>query len=257
MISPAGSCRLLEPEQHGVLAAALVDAPHTVQSIHMLRRGLCRAYVAGDPAKFDGAILQPIDWPEEPAGFGSDPELLWELLQLVQGWTCIIVDSECAPPLGTIIEAQMGTAVRYLDDISYLLTGPVKVYREDAVRRLTLTDLELLESTPLELRAGLWKNPRDLLTEGIIACALVSGQIVATALVTAYTDTYAEIGVYTRQDHRGRGYATAAASLVAQAIQENGSIPMWATGSHNVASNRVAQKLGFVEVSRRTYVILT
>jgi GNAT superfamily N-acetyltransferase len=252
-----GSCRLLEPAQHGVLAAALPDAPHTVQSIHMLRRGLCRAYVAGDPASFDGAILQSIDWPEEPTGFGSDPELLWKLLQWVKGWTCILVDSECAPALGKIIQAARGDQVRYLEDVAHVLTRPVKVYRQDAVRRLTLADLDLLESTPLELRTGLWHNPRQLLTEGVICSAVVSGEIVATALVTACTDTYAEIGVYTREDHRRRGYATAAASLVAQAAQERGTIPMWGTGSHNVASLRVAQKLGFKEVSRRTYVILT
>jgi len=117
-----GSCRLLEPAQHGVLAAALPDAPHTVQSIHMLRRGLCRAYVAGDPASFDGAILQSIDWPEEPTGFGSDPELLWKLLQWVKGWTCILVDSECAPALGKIIQAARGGQVRYLEDVAHVLT---------------------------------------------------------------------------------------------------------------------------------------
>ncbi len=221
----------------------------------MLRRGLCRAYVCGDPASFDGAILQAIDWPEEPTGFGSDPELLWKLLQLVEGWTCILVDTECAPPLGKIIQTEKGGQVRYLEDVSHILTGPVRVYREHSVRRLTLADLELLESTPLEFRAGLWNDTRELLTEGIIASALVSGEIVATALVTAYTDTYTEIGVYTREDHRGYGYATAAASLVTQAVQERGSIPMWGTGSHNMASLRVAQKLGFKEVSRRTYVI--
>jgi GNAT superfamily N-acetyltransferase len=252
-----GDCRLLEPARHRILTAVLPEAPHTVQSIHMLRRGLCRAYVAGDPASFDGAILQPIDWPEEPTGFGSNPELLWKLLQLIEGWTCILVDSECAPHLGEIIQAERGGQVRYLDDISHVLTGPVRVYREDAVRRLTLADLDLLESTPLELRSGLWHNTHEALTEGIICSAVVSGQIVATALVTAYTETYAEIGVYTREAHRGRGYATAAASWVAQAVQERGSIPMWGAGSHNEASLRVAQKLGFKEVSRRTYVILS
>ena len=250
-------CRLLEAAQHRVLAAALPEAPHTVQSIHMLRRGLCRAYVAGDPASFDSAILQPIDWPEEPTGFGSNPELLWKLLQLVEGWACILVDSECASPLGEIIQNERGTQVRYLEDVSHVLTRPAKVYRENRVRRLTLADLNLLESTPLELRSGLWHNPRELLTEGIMTCGVISGEIVATALVTACTDTYAEIGVFTREDHRGRGYATASASLVAQALQERGSIPMWGAGLHNAASLRVAQKLGFKEVSRRVYVILT
>lgn len=255
MIDRPGNLKL-EPEQHQVLGGALGDTPETLQSVHMLRRGSCKAYVAGDPARFEGAIVQAVAWPEEPTGFGSDPEVLWALLRLVEGWSCILVDSKCAPALATIVEAEMGCRTRFLDDITHVLTGPVRVFRDAAVRRLTLTDLQLLESAPLELRAGLWSSPRELLAEGIIACALVSGEIEASALTPACTDRYAEIGVYTREAYRGRGYATAAASMVAQAAQEEGLIPIWGSGAHNAASLRVAQKLGFKEVSRRTYVIL-
>ncbi len=248
--------RLLEPECHGVLATALGDRPETVQSVHMLGRGLCRAYVAGEPGDFEGAIVQPLAWPEEPAGFGPEPNVLWALLQLVEGWTCILVDTEVAPALGKIIEVDMGRQVRYLDDVTHLLTEPVQVRRDEAVRRLTPADLALLNAAPLELRASLWRDTRQLLAEGIVACAVVSGRIVATALVAACSECYADIGVYTREGYRGRGYATAAASLVAQAVQEKGRIPLWGAGGHNEASLRMAQKLGFGEVSRRRYVIL-
>ncbi|MGD9046934.1 MAG: hypothetical protein PVF77_02675, partial [Anaerolineae bacterium] len=80
---------LLDPKQYPVLAAALGDTPDTVQSTHILRRGLANVYLAGDPARFEAVILQAIDWPEEPTGFGTDPDLLWELLQEMEGWTCI------------------------------------------------------------------------------------------------------------------------------------------------------------------------
>jgi predicted GNAT family acetyltransferase len=119
-----------------------------------------------------------------------------------------------------------------------------------------MADLELLQSAPPELRAGLWPGPRELLAEGIAACAIVAGKIVATALTTACSGQYADIGVYTREAVWGQGYATAAASLVAQAVQESGRTPVWSAGAHNAASLRVAQKVGFQEVSRRTYVIL-
>jgi RimJ/RimL family protein N-acetyltransferase len=247
---------LLEPKQQPVLAGALGDTPDTVQSVHVLRRGLCNAYVAGDPARFDADVLQAVDWPEEPTGFGSDPDLLWELLQQVEGWTCILVDSGCAPGLAAIMEAELGRRTRFLDDVTHLLAAPARVVRDPAVRRLTMADLELLKSAPLELRAGLWPGPRELLAEGIVACAVVSGEIVATALTAACSDRYADIGVYTREEVRGRGYATAAASLVAREVQAGGRNPVWGAGAHNAASLRVAQKLGFEEVSRRTYVIL-
>ena len=247
---------LLDPKQHPLLATALRDTPETVHSVHMLHRGLCRAWVTGEPASFKAAILQAVDWPQEPTGFGSNPDLLWELLQQIEGWTCILVDSGCAPALATIIEAELGCRTRFLDDVTHLLAAPARVVRDQAVRRLTMADLELLQSAPLELRAGLWSSPRDLLAEGIVACAVISGEIVATALTAACTDRYADIGVYTRKEVRGRGYATAAASLVVREVQAGERTPIWSAGAHNTASLRVAQKLGFQEVSRRTYVIL-
>jgi RimJ/RimL family protein N-acetyltransferase len=212
--------------------------------------------VAGEVATFDGAIVQSNDWPTEPAGFGSDPEVLWDLLQSVKGWDCLLVDSECASALGRIIAREMGVQVRYLDDVSHTLTRPARAFHDEAVRRLSLADLVLLKAAPQELRAGLWSNPREILLEGVIACAVIAGEIVATALTTAYSERYADIGVYTAEGLRGRGYATAAASLVAKSVQESGRIPTWGAGEHNAASLRVAEKLGFVELSRRRYVIV-
>jgi predicted GNAT family acetyltransferase len=97
---------------------------------------------------------------------------------------------------------------------------------------------------------------RVLLEEGIVACAVVAGRIVATARTAARTQRHAELGVFTQEAYRRRGFATAATSLVAQRVQEAGQIPVWSAGAHNVASLRVAHKVGFVEVSRRVYVIL-
>ena len=194
--------------------------------------------------------------PSEPNGFGRDPQLLWDLLSAVEGWECVLVDTECAHVLGEIIEREMGTGVRYLDDICTVLTEPVVPVPAQDVRQLTAADLSLLESASPELRASCWVSPGALLCGGIVVSAIVSGRIVATALTSACSERYAEVGVYTEEAFRGRGFATAAASLVVQQVQETGRIPVWSAGEHNVPSLSVAQKLGFVRVSRRTYVIL-
>lgn len=238
------------------LSDALSDTPETVISVHLLRRGRCRAYVAGDPACFAGAIIQSDDYPSEPTGFGTDAPVLWDLLTSVVGWDCILVDSACAGALGEIIKQELGAGIRYLDDVCHVLTAPVTAYRDQAVRQLTLDDLGLLQSARPELRASLWGGAEALLREGVVACAIVDDQVVATALTTACSERYADIGVYTDEAHRGRGYATAAASVVAGQVQRAGLIPTWGAGEHNAASLRVAQKLGFREVSRRTYVIV-
>jgi GNAT superfamily N-acetyltransferase len=239
-----------------VLAGAIGDTPETTIAVHLLLRGMCWAYAAGQPAQFEGAIVQARNLPTEPMGFGSDPFVLGQLLRSVQGWDCILVDTACAEPLGQIIERRMDTGVRYLDDVYHVLDQPVTRYRDSAVRLLDLRDLPTLARAEPELRSGGWEDLRDLLSEGFIACAIVSGAIVATALTTARSKRHSDVGVYTHPDYRGRGLATAAASMVIERVQKSGQVPVWSAGAHNSASLRVAQKLGFVEVSRRTYMIL-
>jgi GNAT superfamily N-acetyltransferase len=253
----AGARQPLDREACHVLAKALGDTPETVISLHVLRQGTCKAYVAGHPARFDGAIIQSDDLPTEPVGFGSDPHVLWELLQGVEGWDCILVDNKCAPVLGEMMEQELGVRVRYLEDVCHILTQPVVPFRSPAVRQLTLADLELLASASPKLRASCWDSLDSLLSQGIVACALVSGQIVATALTAARSQRHADVGVYTHPNHRQRGFAKAAASMVAQRVHEAGQVPVWGAGEHNTPSLRIAAKLGFVEVSRRTYVIKT
>jgi hypothetical protein len=249
---------LHDPLDSGVgqaLTDMLGDTPETLISVHLLRRGLCRVYVAGDPAHFEGVIVQATARPAEPTGFGSDANVLWALLPDVEGWDCINVSADCARPLGNLLRRETGVAVRYLDDVYHTLTEAAPMFRNEAVRLLEEADLDLLASAGPELRASCWDSVEGLLAEGIVACAIVEGRIVATALTAARTGRYAEIGVYTNEAYRRRGFATAAASLVARQVQESRQIPVWSVGGHNVASLRVAHKLGFVEVSRRVYVI--
>ena len=52
-----------------------------------------------------------------------------------------------------------------------------------------------------------------------------------------------------------RGYATAAACIVASRLQDQGLIPIWSTGVGNPASMAVPAKLGFSEVLPRRFYI--
>lgn len=246
----------IEPKKYSILADALGDMPETVIEVHILRRGLCKAYVAGEPSRFGGAIIQANFLPTEPAGFGTNPEILWDLLKEVEGWDCVDVPSECATALGKIIQKKMGVRVRYYGDVYHTLSKPVANFQNGVVRQLTLTDLDLLEAAPTELQGCGFGNPHGLLSDGVVACAILSERIVAIAHTSARTKCYADIGVFTLKEFRGHGFATAAASIVAQKVQEVGQTPVWSTGENNITSLRIAQKLGFTEVSRSTYVIL-
>ncbi|MGZ6391418.1 MAG: GNAT family N-acetyltransferase, partial [Ktedonobacterales bacterium] len=232
-------------EQRETLADALGDTPETVISVHALRRGLCRAYVSGA-----AAIVQWNELPGEPMGFGDDAAALWDLLQSVDGWFCLEVTPTCAAALGPLMATQTSRSVRYFGDIFFTLTVPIAPIHHDSVRLLSVADLPLLDAAPHEIQGGGFGSTRALLEDGVVACAIVDGALVAIAHTSALTPRHADIGVATLEGWRERGFATAAASLVAQQVQATGRTPVWSTGEDNFASQRVAQKLGFVEVAR-------
>ena len=157
-----------------------------------------------------------------------------------------------APKLGALIRDATGERVCYFDEIYLTLTKPVSPIRHEAVRQFTLDDLPLLEEAGV--KGDSFGGLNTLLTDGIVAGALVSGKIVATARTGSISANHADIAVGTDESWRKRGLATAAASTVIHSLQERGLIPVWSVGEDNMASLRVAEKLGFEEVSRLTNV---
>jgi ribosomal protein S18 acetylase RimI-like enzyme len=243
--------------KRGLLLATLLEDPQTVVCIHLLTRGDCNVYMSGDQRLGLTAVLQPKALPAEPVGFGSDANTLWQELSQVKGWQCILVDKEVAPALAKIISSQLKTRVCFLDDIYHIPRRQVMSFENESVRRLVLSDLPALEALPREAQpVGFWGDLRTSLTKGLVAGAVVEGKIAATSFVAARGQRYVDCGVYALENHRRRGLATAAASVVARSVQSDGLVPVWGCGSHNLPSLKLVRKLGFVEVSRRTYVII-
>ena len=237
------------------LADVIGDTPMTVISASRLKQGMCNAYVAGTLPHVTAALVFDAYCSGEPCGFGSDADALWQLLKTADQWGCINVDTACAEPLGALIEADIGFPIRYYGDVYHALLEPVHSYPNEAVRLLTLEDVERLRQAPAEVRGNGYKTHASMVTDGIAAGAVVDGNIVAIAHTYAETKLHTDIGVSTVERWRENGFATAAASLVAQEIQAKGKVPVWSCGEGNIASLSVAQKLGFTEVGRRTYVI--
>jgi predicted GNAT family acetyltransferase len=243
--------------ERGLLLATLVENRETVISIHVLKRGECNIYPSGDRHHTSVAILQSKDLPSEPVAFGSDVNAIWQQLIHVKGWQCVLVDKEVALPLGEIISSQLKTKVSFLDDVYHVPYGQVLSFESESVRRLTSEDLTLLETLPHEAQPiGFWGDLRTSLREGLVAGAIVNGEVVATSFVAARGQRYVDVGVYVLENHRRCGLATAVASLVTRSVQSDGLVPVWSCGSHNLPSLKLARKLGFVEISRRTYVII-
>ncbi|MXV73495.1 GNAT family N-acetyltransferase [Candidatus Poribacteria bacterium] len=247
----------LTPQECRFLSEVLGDTPMTVISAARLKQGMCDAYIAGTLPDVTAALVFDAYCADEPCGFGTDADALWQLLKATDGWGCINVDTPCAASLGALIEADRDTTVRYYGDICHALLEPVHRHSNETVRLLTLADVERLTKAPAEVQGNGYKTHKAMVTEGITAGAVVDGDIVAIAHTYAETDLHADIGVSTLEQWREKGFATAAAALVAQEIQARGKVPAWSCGEDNFASLRVAQKLGFTEIGRRTYVIPT
>lgn len=238
-----------------ILADSLGDGPETVIPAHLLCRGLARAYVEGTPNQFSGAIVQSVLDPGEPIAVGNDPELIWRILQSVPGWHCISVVPECASDLSEMMKHKTGLKVRHYGEVHLILHQPAQAFHHNAVRQLTKDDLPLLEHSHEELSTHGYENVNVALTEGIIVGGIVDNQLVAIAETPARTPRHADVGIHTLEAWRNQGMATAAASLAAQLVQASGQIPVWSTGEDNDASRRVAEKIGFIETQRRTYLI--
>ncbi len=247
-----------------VLADHLGDTPTTVISVARLQQGFCRAYAAylggssyGKAGESRRTAVLVFDefCPDEPAGFGTDAEAIWHLLKSQKGWSCINVSTTCAEPLGILMAAESGMSVRYYGDVYYTLLTPIISQPNEVVRLLTVADVERLAKAPSEVQGNGYTTFHEMVTAGIAAGAIVAGELVALAHVYAETRLHVDIGVSTLAEWREKGFATAAAALVAKRVQEQGKVPVWSCGEDNAASRRVAEKLGFTEVARRMYVI--
>ncbi|HZU11324.1 MAG TPA: GNAT family N-acetyltransferase [Chloroflexota bacterium] len=234
------------------LAAVLGDSPTTTTMVHLLHRNLCVAYVLGDAGSPLAAAAFSTIRPRTAVVFGEDAAALWSLLQAVPGWETVNVAGEQAEALRAAMERDLAVPVERRGDMYFVLNGRPADLSHPLVRRLTAEDIELIEEAPPPLQQGrLFGGPVGLLREGIMAGAIDTGTLVATAHTSTLTAGYADIGVVTLESYRRQGIAAAAASLVCRAVQGIGRRPVWNCADDNVASVRLAGKLGFVPIERR------
>ncbi len=188
--------------------------------------------------------------------FGSDSAELWPLLQRIPGWDCVHCTAEMAAVLGPRLERELATPVRYLGDVYFTLQGPAHPQEHSAVRRLTEVDLALLEESPSELHPVGFGSLLAALSGGIVAGAIIDGTLVGTVAMSVSSEEHADMGAAVLEPWRNRGIGSAAASLVATEMRGRGWTPVWSTGETNLASQRVARKVGFREFGRMTYILV-
>jgi RimJ/RimL family protein N-acetyltransferase len=115
------------------------------------------------------------------------------------------------------------------------------------VRRLTWEDAGHLERLSPESNwiYKTWVTPANLAASGYAWGAFAGGRLVSVANIFFLGNEYEEIGVVSEPEFRGLGLNTACAGALCQDIHKRGHIPSWTTSHDNIASKRVAEKLGF------------
>ena len=242
---------LLTPNQTATLRDCfLPDRPGPLVGLHVIHTGNGACFVdrwpepraiitdtagnyalAGDPD-----ALQPDELQRRIAGFVDAPEPFVPLLRAaftdVTVWERVILDLEARPsvaaPSGFLLR-RLGAADAY--HLWGLSPGSAWISKT-------------------------WGGPPGLAASGYAWGAFSEARLVSVACPFFVGAGYKDLGVVTEPEFRGRGLSVACAGAVCGDILDRGRRPSWTTATDNLASLRVAEKLGFVHQRRdRLYVV--
>ena len=157
-----------------------------------------------------------------------------------------------------IVAPQANQAVERLEFYDY---DPHSAVLADLHRRLP-TGLELRQIDRQLIEQCEWRSDMEFycgsldnfLVNGLGLCMMQGDEIIVEAYVSSFGDTHAEIGAVTRAPYRGHGYAPIACAYLIRACEQRGYHAYWSCDADNMASIRIARKLGFRQ--EKTYRIL-
>jgi RimJ/RimL family protein N-acetyltransferase len=244
----------VDPGCFAAIADWLGDSLDTVVPLHALRTRRCAVWLDGAPAA-PRAVLLLADYVKgEPWALGTDAASAARLLDAVPGWSCVNVSLDLANAMADALSRATGRPVTRYGDLYFAPARPVEPPTDQRVRLMTRDDAALLRAAPDDARPGEDAFIDVLLREGFCAAATVDGHVVAQAHAYGITPRHAEIGARTAAAYRCRGLSTACGAALSHRLQATGRLPVWSTGEANVASQRVAAKIGLELVHRRVYL---
>jgi RimJ/RimL family protein N-acetyltransferase len=85
----------------------------------------------------------------------------------------------------------------------------------------------------------------NFLVHGFGVCLTNKAEIISEAYTPFVTTKNAELGIATKETHRGHGYATITCAYFIETCRKRGLEPYWSCDADNLASLSLARKLGF------------
>lgn len=115
------------------------------------------------------------------------------------------------------------------------------------IKKLDCEQLSVLRGNIVP--ALFWDNADNFLKEGEGFCVVKSGDAAAWAFSAAVSSDEIDIGIETNEHYRHQGLAVIAASMMIRYALNSGKKPVWACHYTNIASQKLAEKLGFEKKS--------
>lgn len=176
--------------------------------------------LCGDPAAF------PVDDPPPLSGFVDAPADFLPVLQRAYD------------------------RVHLWPRVLFRLDGPLRpasASPDATIRRLTAQDAPHVAALPPDAIwiARPWDDAAGLAASGYAWGAFVEDTLASVSCSFFVGESYEELGVVTVDGYYGRGYSTACTEMLCRDVLVRGRIPTWSTTPDNLASVRVAEKLGF------------
>ncbi len=236
------------------LARWLGDSLETVVPLHALITRRCSVWLDGPPASPRALVLLADYVRREPWAFGADAAAAVGMFLDIPDVDSLNVSLEAADATAAAMTRATARPTKRFEDLYFLPPGRIEPPGDGPTRILAPGDAPLLRVAAPDARAGPDPFVDVLLREGYCAAAIVDGRVVAQAHAYAVTPHHAEIGAKTSEPFRGRGLSTACGAALCARLQQTSRVPVWSTGETNVASQRVAEKIGMKLVRRRVYL---
>ncbi len=115
-----------------------------------------------------------------------------------------------------------------------------------AVRWLASSELEAMRHVPAELKEELLEAAE----ESAVAASCVNGLSVSFCYAGSRTKSLWDISIDTVAEYRERGYAALCVAFMIEHFRKQGLAPAWGALESNLASMKLAEKLGFVPVDQ-------
>lgn len=94
-----------------------------------------------------------------------------------------------------------------------------------------------------------WNDANDFLLKGKGYCITCNNDIVSWAFSAAVSTKEIDIGIETKPEYKQQGLGMIVANKMIQYTIQQGKEPVWACHYKNTASEKMAEKLGFIKVS--------